>query len=317
MAPKKIARRAEPEIRVDQLQLHGNDVSFRRGGKGETLLFIHGIAGSCDTFDTVLPAVAKKYEVIAPDLLGHGRSAKPRGDYSLGAYASGLRDLLEALEIDKVSVVGHSMGGGIAMQFAYQFPEKCSRLVLVSSGGLGPEVTPLLRAATLPGAEAFLSVATHERTKRLLSSAMSPLKKMGIYAKDSVTHVGEHFSALGNAGNRKAFVLTARSVMDLRGQRIDARDRLYLAEALPALIIWGERDRFIPVSHGRGAHALMPGSRLEIFERAGHFPYRDEPERFVEVLLDFMNATEPASMSADALRDAVKAGPTHQIGTIN
>ncbi|MBA2725280.1 MAG: alpha/beta fold hydrolase, partial [Actinobacteria bacterium] len=186
MAKGKMRAPIEPKIRVETSKIHGNDVSFRRGGTGETLLFIHGIAGSCDTFDTVLPEIAKECEVIAPDLLGHGRSAKPRGDYSLGAYASGLRDLLEVLEVDKVSIVGHSMGGGVAMQFAYQFPERCSRLVLVSSGGLGPEVTPLLRAATLPGAEAFLSVATHARTKKVVSSLVSPFGKLGIYAKDSL-----------------------------------------------------------------------------------------------------------------------------------
>ena len=317
MAKSGSTKKGSPKVKVAQIQLHGNEVSFRRGGKGETVLFIHGIAGSCDTFDPVLPRVAEHHQVIAPDLLGHGRSAKPRGDYSLGAYASGLRDLLEVLEVDRVTVVGHSMGGGIAMQFAYQFPEKCSRLVLVSSGGLGPEVTPLLRAATLPGAEAFLSVATHEKTKRAVATALSPFKRLGVYAKGSVTHIGEHFNALGNVGNRKAFVLTARSVMDLRGQRIDARDRLYLAEALPTLIIWGRRDRFIPVSHGEGAHKLMPGSRLEIFEQAGHFPYRDDPNRFVAVLLDFLATTESAEISTELLRDTVKAGPTRQIGTIN
>ena len=317
MAKRGSSKKDQPTVRVEQVELHGNEVSYRRGGSGETVLFVHGIAGSCDTFDPVLPTMAEHYDVIAPDLLGHGRSAKPRGDYSLGAYASGLRDLLEVLEVDKVTVVGHSMGGGIAMQFAYQFPEKCGRLVLVSSGGLGPEVTPLLRAATLPGAEAFLSVATHEKTKRVLISALSPFKRLGVYAKDSVIHVGEHFSALGNVGNRKAFVLTARSVMDLRGQRIDARDRQYLAEALPTLIIWGRRDRFIPVSHGEGAHKLMPGSQLEIFEGAGHFPYRDDPERFTSLLLEFLKNSEPADISTEILRDTVKAGPTRQIGQIN
>ena len=166
-----------PEIRVERLRLHGHEVAYRRGGAGPPILFIHGIAGSYDTFDPVLASVAKKHEVIAPDLLGHGRSAKPRGDYSLGAYASGLRDLLEMLEIPAVTVVGHSMGGGIAMQFAYQFPERCQRLVLVSSGGLGPQVIPLLRAATLPGADLVLGLATSARAKRMITSALSPLRK--------------------------------------------------------------------------------------------------------------------------------------------
>ena len=98
------------------------------------------------TWEPVIRKLAKRYTVIAPDLLGHGQSAKPRADYSVGGYANGMRDLLTVLNIDKVTVVGHSLGGGVAMQFAYQFPERTERMVLVAPGGLGPEVTPMIRA---------------------------------------------------------------------------------------------------------------------------------------------------------------------------
>lgn len=289
-------------IRDERVLLHGHEVAFLTGGTGETLLFIHGIAGSCGTFDTVLEDVAEHHHVIAPDLLGHGRSAKPKGDYSLGAYASGLRDLLEVMEIEQVTVIGHSMGGGVAMQFAYQFPERCNRLVLVASGGLGPEVTMLLRAATLPGSDLFLKLVTSDRAKRWFSSATDPLRRWGIQPTPSMVHVGEHFACLQDRNTRHAFLHTARSVLDLRGQRIDARDRLYLAQELPTLIVWGDRDRFIPVAHGRAAHDLIPNSRLEVFEGAGHFPHRDEPERFTKVLLEFLAETEPARLSTDVMR---------------
>jgi pimeloyl-ACP methyl ester carboxylesterase len=139
-----------------QVELHGQTVTYHRAGSGPVLLLVHGITSSSRTWREVMPALAEDFDVIAPDLPGHGRSGKPRGDYSLGAYASGLRDLLVVLGVRSATVVGHSLGGGIAMQFAYQFPERVERLVLVDSGGLGDEVSLVLRAATLPGAEFVL-----------------------------------------------------------------------------------------------------------------------------------------------------------------
>ena len=296
-----------PKITTKTLKLHGQEMVDRGGGSGDPILLIHGIAGSCNTFDLVLPELAKHHRVIAPDLLGHGQSAKPRGDYSLGAHAAGLRDLLEVLDLPSATLVGHSMGGGIAMQFAYQFPERTDRLALVCSGGLGPEVTPLLRAATLPGSGLFLAAVTSDRAKSFYGTALSPLRKVGLSTPESFKHILEHAACLQDPDTRRAFVLTARSVLDLRGQRIDARDRLYLAEEMPSLIIWGDRDRLIPVKHAHDAHALLPNSRLEIFGKAGHFPHRDDPRRFCNVLLDFIDQTEPAQISAEALKHLVTA----------
>jgi pimeloyl-ACP methyl ester carboxylesterase len=288
--------------RTERLTWPGHELVFRRFGEGSAVLLVHGIAGSFETWDPVLPALGGGCDVIAPDLLGHGRSAKPRGDYSLGAHATVLRDLLRALEIDSATVVGHSMGGGIAMQFAYQFPERCERLVLVGSGGLGPEVTALLKAATLPGADLVLSLATSDRMQRFVGSVLGPFRKMGLSIRPSIAHIAQHLASLEDRDARKAFILTARSVLDLHGQRIDARDRLHLAEQLPTMIIWGGRDKLIPVAHAEHAHELVTGSRLEIFEEAGHFPHQDEPERFARVLLHFLNSTEPGRLSDDMLR---------------
>src|SRR5881628_872710 len=150
----------EAIMTAKELSLHGHRITYRTAGNGPLVLLIHGITGSSATWDEVLPWLAERYSVLAPDLLGHGGSAKPRGDYSLGAYASGIRDLLGVLGFDRATVVGHSLGGGIAMQAAYQFPEYVERLVLVSSGGLGREVSPILRAATLPGSELVLGLIT-------------------------------------------------------------------------------------------------------------------------------------------------------------
>jgi pimeloyl-ACP methyl ester carboxylesterase len=289
-------------IRAENIQLHGHDVSYLRGGEGDALLLVHGIAGSCNTFEPVLEGLAERYQVIAPDLLGHGQSGKPRGDYSLGAHASGLRDLMEMLQIPSATIIGHSLGGGVAMQMAYQFPKRCERLVLVASGGLGSEVTPLLRAATLPGTDLALAVATSEKAKGVYRTVLSPFKRLNLAASPTVSHVIEHVACLQDREARHAFIHTVRAVMDLKGQRIDARNRLYLANHVPMMIVWGDRDRFIPIKHGVEAHEMLPKSRLEVFRGAGHFPHRDDPEHFVDIVLDFMESTESARLTTEILR---------------
>jgi pimeloyl-ACP methyl ester carboxylesterase len=289
-------------LRRRTIELHGHPVSYRMAGSGPAIVLIHGITSSSRTWERVVPALAKHHTVIAPDLLGHGESAKPRGDYSLGAYASGVRDLLVALDIPRATVVGHSLGGGIAMQLSYQFPERVERLVLVDSGGLGREVNLMLRAATLPGSEYVLPLlcATPLRdTARALSRALGAV---GLKPGADLQGMAEGFASLAAVDARRAFLHTARSIIDLTGQRVSARDRLYLAEGMPTLIVWGERDPMIPVAHGRDAHAAMPGSRLEVFEDAGHFPFNDDPVRFAAVLGDFIATTEPAQHDEQRLR---------------
>jgi pimeloyl-ACP methyl ester carboxylesterase len=285
-----------------QIELHGHPVTYHQAGAGPVVLLIHGITSSSRTWRAVMPGLAEHYTVIAPDLLGHGRSAKPRGDYSLGGYASGLRDLLVALEVPRATVVGHSLGGGVAMQFAYQFPDRLDRLVLVDSGGLGEEVSLVLRAATLPGAEYVLPLLASSPLRGAGAALGAVLGRVGLRASADVRGLAEGFESLGDGEARRAFVHTARSVIDPTGQRVDATDRLYLAGHVPSLVVWGERDRMIPVQHGRQAHALMPNSRFEEFEGAGHFPFNDDPERFVALLHDFISTTEPAAFDDDLVR---------------
>jgi pimeloyl-ACP methyl ester carboxylesterase len=285
-----------------QIELHGHPVTYHQMGTGPALLLIHGITSSSRTWRAVMPGLAEHHTVIAPDLLGHGRSAKPRGDYSLGGYASGLRDLLVALEVPSATVVGHSLGGGVAMQFAYQFPDRLDRLVLVDSGGLGEEVSVVLRAATLPGAEYVLPLLASSPLRGAGAALGSVLGRVGLRASADVRGMAEGFESLGDGAARRAFVHTARSVIDPVGQRVDASDRLYLAAHVPSLLVWGDRDRMIPVAHGHQAHALMPNSRFEVFEGAGHFPFNDDPERFVALLNDFIATTEPAAFDDDLVR---------------
>ncbi len=271
-------------------------------------MLLHGIAGTSSTWDAVIPRLAEHYDVLAPDLLGHGESAKPHGDYSLGAYANVVRDLLEVLGMGPATIVGHSLGGGIAMQFAYQFIERCERLVLVDSGGLGREVHPLLRAATLPGAELVLPWLS-KTTSRGVDALIRGMSRLGIRAGPDLDETWRSFVSLEEPAARRAFIQTVRGVMDYGGQRVSANERLYLAEGLPTLIVWGEKDPLIPVRHAREAHERMAGSRLEIFPDAGHFPYRDDPERFVSVLIDFIGTTRPLRADTKRLRERLRAGP--------
>ena len=290
----------------DALTIHGHRVCFRQAGSGSVLVLIHGITGSSLIWEDVIPPLAEHHTVIAPDLVGHGESAKPPGDYSLGAYASGIRDLLLALGHERATVVGHSLGGGVAMQFAYQFPECVDRLVLVSSGGLGREVSLLLRSAALPGAEYVLPLLVAEPLRQTVGSIAGLLGRVGIRPGRDVEETARGFASLGDLETRQAFIHTVRGILDIDGQRVSARDRLYLAAEVPSLLIWGEGDRIIPVTHGYAAHEEMPGSRLEVYAGAGHFPHLADPRRFVGDLLQFMRDTPPALVDLATLRDLIR-----------
>ena len=291
-----------------EVRLHGHRITFRTAGSGPVLLLIHGITGSAATWDDVLPWLAERYCVVAPDLLGHGTSAKPRGDYSLGAYASGIRDLLGVLGHERASIVGHSLGGGVAMQLAYQFPERCERLVLVSSGGLGREVHAILRAAALPGAEWVLPLLCTAGIRDAVDGVARFFGRAGLRAAPDLEEMWRGFSSLGDADCRQAFIHTLRTIVDQNGQRVSAADRLYLASRVPTLIVWGGQDRMIPVAHAHTAHTAIPESRLEIFRDAGHFPHRDDPYRFVKVLLHFLQSTEPARVDEGQWRALLRGG---------
>jgi pimeloyl-ACP methyl ester carboxylesterase len=297
-----------PEIGEFELTLHGHRVRYLHAGEGPVLALIHGITSSADTWKPAMAGLRRDHTVIAPDLLGHGASAKPRGDYSLGAYASGVRDLLAALGHDRVTVVGHSLGGGVALQFAYQFPERTERLVLVSSGGLGREVSMLLRAAALPGAELVLPFLVPRWVGWAADGLGRAGARLGLRTSQDMGELVRGFLSLSDAEARAAFLHTLRAVIDPGGQRVSGNDRLYLAESLPTLLVWGERDPIIPAAHGIAAHEAMPGSGLEIFAGGGHFPHLDDPVRFVELLRDFVAGTEPAVLDPESLRDRIRAG---------
>jgi len=275
---------------LSYLELHGDRVAYRDVGQGPALLLIHGMAGSSDTYRAIIPQLSKKYRVIAPDLLGHGKSAKPRGDYSLGAFAAWLRDLLDELGVRRATVIGQSLGGGIAMQFAYQHRDYCERLVLIGSGGLGPDLSRLLRILSAPGAELVLPIVAPQPVLNLGNKLGSWLTSAGIHAPRA-NQMWQAYCSLSDSGARQAFLRTLRSVVDHRGQAVSALNKFHLTADLPTLLIWGDRDRIIPVSHAYAAHDALTGSRLEVLEGVGHFPHAEAPTVVADILESFIAST--------------------------
>ncbi len=276
-----------------QVELHGHRVTYRIAGTGPPVVLIHGMVNSSRHWEDVALRLADRYTVIAPDLIGHGDSATPRGDYSLGAHAASIRDLLAVIGTDHATIVGHSLGGGVAMQFFYQFPQRTDRLVLVSSGGLGRQVSPLLRGAALPGASTILRAAAHRRVLDALWWAGERMRARELGKGVYLQAIARALRPLEQGGARTAFIQTLRSVIDVHGQRVSARDRLYLLRGFPTLIVWGERDHTIPVAHGIAAHEAIPGSRLVTLPRAAHFPHLEDPGGLAAALGDFISTTEP------------------------
>ena len=276
-----------------EIELHGHRVIYRIAGDGPPVVLIHGMVNSSKHWEQVALRLADRYTVIAPDLLGHGDSAAVRGDYSLGAHACSIRDLLTTIGIERATIVGHSLGGGIAMQFFYQFPQRVERLALISSGGLGQKVSPMLRGAALPGAATGIWLVANRRVRETLDRAGELMRTRGSRRGVYLQAVARAMRPLGEAAARQAFLQTLRSVIDVRGQHVSAMDRLYLLGELPTLIVWGERDNTIPIEHGLAAHEQIPNSRFVTLPRAAHFPNIEDPEGLADALLAWLDETEP------------------------
>lgn len=296
--------------------VHGHRRAYALGGReigtAPTLLLLHGLACDRHTWDPIWDELAERYTLLAPDMLGHGESDKPRGDYSPGGYANGMRDLCTVLGIDRVTVVGHSFGGAVAMQFAYQYPERTERLVLVDPGGLGPEVTPVIRAVTLPGIELVLRLITLPGIRQVNTTAMRVLQPLGGAETRDLGEFARILDSLKEPGARYAIHKLVTGVIDWRGQNVTMRDRAYLTEAMPLCVVWGAEDRVLPVSHAEAVRELAPNARVFIMDESGHFPHKDHPAEFADLLNEFVSSTVPATYSRARWRRLLKAGgPAH------
>ncbi len=306
----------EARHKIQFLTVHGHRRAFVKAGEGPALLLLHGLGCDHTTWEPVIDALARRYTVIAPDLLGHGLSDKPRADYSVGGYANGMRDLLTVLGIDKVTVVGHSFGGGVAMQFAYQFPERTERMILVSSGGLGPEVTTALRAVTTPGFHTVMGLLTLPGLRHLGKAGLIALSRSDFKAARDLDEVAEIYDSFRDPAFRAAFRHVVSAVVDWRGQIVTMADRAYLTGAMPMAVIWGRDDRVIPVRHASNVAALAPHARVEVIPDAGHFPHKDHPQRFAKVVHEFIRSTQPASYSRARFRRLLKTGQTVPVSPV-
>ncbi|WP_183099221.1 alpha/beta fold hydrolase [Nocardioides pelophilus] len=299
---------------VQFVTIHGKRRAFVKTGSGPALLLLHGLACDRTTWDTVIPLLAKKYTVIAPDLLGHGLSDKPRADYTLGGYANGMRDLLTLLGIDKVTVVGHSFGGGVALQFAYQFPERTQRLMLVSAGGLGPEVSLAVKLIQAPGWEQVMRILTLPGLRHLETGALRALATYGggglrKYTRD-LDEVATIVESWRDRHTRFAIRHLVRAVVDWKGQIVTMSDRAYLTETMPMAVVWGRDDHVIPVRHSSNAATLAPEAMVTVLPDSGHFPHRDHPEEFVRLLDQFVSTTEPSVYNRARFRRLLRNGAT-------
>jgi pimeloyl-ACP methyl ester carboxylesterase len=295
-------------VELQYRTIHGYRRAFVCTGRGPALLLIHGIGDRHDTWRPLIAGLARDHTVIAPDLLGHGASDKPRADYSVGGFANAMRDLLTVLGIERATVVGHSLGGGVAMQMAYQYPERCERIVLVATGGVGREVHAALRLAAAPNADLILPLLGLPGMGIVGRAVLRVLELLDTGLGRDADDLSRVFEALPDVASRRAFVRTLRAVVDWRGQHVTLLDRCYLARGMPTLLVWGTRDAIVPFAHARVAHTAMPGSRLEVFDGAGHYPHHADPARFTRVLRDFLSTTEPASFDRAQWRELLCRG---------
>ncbi|MDQ1245996.1 MAG: Alpha/beta fold hydrolase [Actinomycetota bacterium] len=279
--------------------LHGRDLSYvRYPGVGVPLVLLHGVGSSAAGWETSAAILSGRgVPVIAIDMPGHGESAKGPGDYSLGSMASAVRDLLDHLGIDRAVIVGHSLGGGVALQFHYQYPSYVVGLVLVSSGGLGQDANLILRLLSLPGAGVVLQVGLNPRTMSALDSLRQQARRLTRRPDLIPDRVMDRIDRLSDPDGRHSFLATLRSVVDHTGQRVSALEKLHLSNDVPVLIVWGAKDSILPVAHGENAHDLLDSSTFVVFDDAGHEPHRKDPARFADALQGW-------------LRDNGLAGPT-------
>jgi pimeloyl-ACP methyl ester carboxylesterase len=276
-------------IELKYLDLHGERIAYLDEGNGEAIVLLHGLAGSSETWRSLIGPLSRKYRVVAPDLLGHGNSTKPRTDYSLGALSVLIRDVLDELGITRATFVGHSLGGGIAMQFVYQHPDYVQRLVLINSGGLGPDVGMLLRLASLPGAELVLPIIAAKRLLAPGERVWSLMRRAGIESPRG-QEMWRHYRSLSDGPTRQAFLRTVRGVIDHRGQAVSALNRLNTRMDFPVMAIWGDRDAMIPVAHAYAAQQIRPDVRVEVLTDVGHFPHAERPAEVAELIDDFITS---------------------------
>jgi pimeloyl-ACP methyl ester carboxylesterase len=269
-----------------RVELPGAEVNYAEIGEGEPILFVHGLAGCWRNWLENLPHFGRTHRAIALDLPGFGASPMPSWPIDMPAYGRLIHDFCEKLGIDRVAaLVGNSMGGFVSTEAAIERPSRFERLVLVSAAGIsfaeaqGREATAFLRsveaAAVLTGRPSvhFLS---RPRSRRIGFSRLVSYPNR-LRAELLWEQIEPGIGAPG----------VAAAVRAIAGY--DTRDRLPEIE-LPTMVVWGLRDRIVPVEAAIGYRRLIPDSRMEIFERTGHLPQLERPARFNALLDEFLES---------------------------
>lgn len=255
------------------------------GDEGTIVVLIHGIGSSMEYWIHNIHTLAKHHRVYAMDLVGNGRSDKPAAPYSFPYFAQFVNDFLQAQNIDRVSLIGNSMGGGVALQFTLQFPDKVEKLVLVDSAGLGREVSLFFRLPTLPLVGKWLTRPRREGTAQLMREAFYDPALI----TDELVDFNYQMSTL--PGAQGAILSTLRRNITLRG----VQDHIWRAIVdnlhnitAPTLVIWGQQDRILPVAHAQVARDRIANVQLHLIDHCGHMPQMERPEEFNAVVLEFL-----------------------------
>ena len=297
--------RAVPGLQAIEVELHGSRVVYRTAGSGPPIILIHGLLDSGSTWRKVAPVLALRHRVIVPDLLGHGDTDGPaRADYSIGSHAMLVRDLMNELGIERATVVGHSLGAGVALALAYMAPERVERLAIISAGGIGRDLAPILRMATVPGMGVVLRAVGSRPVTAVLRAIAAALGAVGARRPSrSLIDVGRMLERLGDAGARGAFLESARAVIDVRGQKASAT-RLMPSFTMPLLVMWGTRDRVIPVRHADLVTDVRPDAEVVLLEGVGHMPQLAQPAFVAERLSEWVDTTKPSPRGQFQLKPA-------------
>lgn len=267
----------------------GHQMSYVTGGSGPPMVLLHGLGANSFTWRYVLPTLMQHYTIFAPDMFGCGDSDKANVDFSLHAMAGYVNGFMEAVGLDRAIFVGHSLGGGLTMQYCHEYPGHAERIVLVSSGGLGTDLHWLLRISTLPGANGIIGAMADPRTRLPQLSRTMEQRRLHRLDQEFDPDTQTMLDRFQSYETRQAFLSMLRHVGGLKGQRLSAL--AHLGElTVPVLLIWGARDSTIPVSHGRHALSFIPFAHLEVLPNCYHRPQIEAPRRFNELILDFLRA---------------------------
>mgnify|MGYP006299848815 FL=1 len=255
------------------------------GERGPRIVLIHGIGGFAENWRFNIENLAGHFKVYAVDLVGFGKSGKPKAPYTYDYFARFIKEFIDVMEIDKAVLIGHSLGGGIAMRFALMFPGRVEKLVLVDSAGLGKEISKIFKLISLPG---FGELVTRPDRTRTLKMYKNLVYDRSLLSEEMVD-LGFSFSS--SPGAQQAFLKTARGTVNIFGFKRKAinpiRRNLHRIE-VPVLVLWGERDAIIPVRHAYIAKDGIPDAELEVFENCGHIPMIECPDEFNTAVVKFL-----------------------------